>query len=46
MSEALLEVHDLVKHFPVGGGMLASKATLATSLGDRIPCGGVRPELR
>jgi oligopeptide transport system ATP-binding protein len=26
VSEALLEVHDLVKHFPVGGGMLASKA--------------------
>ena len=26
MSEALLEVHDLVKHFPVGGGILASKA--------------------
>ena len=26
MSEALLEVHDLVKHFPVGGGMF-SRAT-------------------
>ncbi|TAK83344.1 MAG: dipeptide ABC transporter ATP-binding protein [Betaproteobacteria bacterium] len=27
MTEALLEVHDLVKHFPVGGAMLARSAT-------------------
>jgi len=32
MSEALLEVRDLVKHFPVGGGMLAKAQGLVRAV--------------
>ncbi len=32
MSEALLEVRELVKHFPLGGGMLAAKAATVRAI--------------
>ena len=34
MSEALLEVHHLVKHFPAGGGVLAKSAGMVRAVDD------------
>jgi oligopeptide/dipeptide ABC transporter ATP-binding protein len=34
MSEALLEVHNLVKHFPVGGGMFSAPSGVVRAVDD------------
>jgi oligopeptide transport system ATP-binding protein len=34
MSEALLEVHNLVKHFPVGGGMFTGPSAVVRAVDD------------